>query len=54
MQQAKAAQNKGENSKATSLYKQCIAEQDDWAEPYYRLGMQAIRKLERSEDKPDD
>lgn len=52
--QAKAAQNKGENSKATSLYKQCIAEQDDWAEPYYRLGMQAIRKLERSEDKPDD
>lgn len=52
--QAKAAQNKGENSKATALYKQCIAEQDDWAEPYYRLGMQAIRQLERSQDKPDN
>ena len=52
--QARTAQSKGENDKATSLYKQCIAEQDDWAAPYFHLGMQAIRRLEQSADKPTD
>ncbi len=54
MADAKKAQDKGENDKATALFKQCIAEQDDWAEPYYRLGMQAVRKLERSNDKTEN
>ena len=44
--QAREAQNKGDDNKATIFYKQCIAEQDDWAAPYFNLGMQAIRRLE--------
>ncbi len=48
-QQAKTAQNKGDRNKATALYKEIIAEQEDWAEPYYSLGLQAIRQLERGE-----
>ena len=51
--QAQAAQSKGENDKAINLYKQCIAEQDDWAAPYYRLGFYAIRKLEQTMEKTD-
>ena len=52
--QARAAVSKGENDKATTLYKQCVAEQDDWAAPYFHLGMQAIRKLEQSAEKKDN
>jgi len=52
--QASAAQSKGENDKAISLYKQCIAEQDDWAAPYFRLGMYAVRKLEQAMEKTDN
>ena len=52
--QARAAHQKGENDKATSLYKQCIAEQEDWAAPYFNLGMQAVRKLEKTTEKKDN
>jgi outer membrane protein OmpA-like peptidoglycan-associated protein/tetratricopeptide (TPR) repeat protein len=52
--QARAAHNKGENDKAISLYKQCIEEQEDWAAPYYHLGMQAVRRIEQSLDKKDN
>lgn len=48
--QARAAQQKGDNDKATALYKQCIEEQEDWAVPYFYLGMQAVRRLERLDD----
>jgi outer membrane protein OmpA-like peptidoglycan-associated protein len=51
--QARTAQNKGENDKATSLYKQCIEEQEDWAAPYFHLGMQTIRRIEQSPEKKD-
>jgi outer membrane protein OmpA-like peptidoglycan-associated protein len=51
---ARTAHNKGETDKATSLYKQCIDEQEDWAAPYFYLGMQAIRKLEQSPEKKDN
>jgi len=52
--QAREAQQKGENDKATALYKQCIEEQEDWAAPYFNLGMQAIRRLERTTEKRDN
>ena len=45
--QARDAQNKGEESKAANFYRQCVAEQDDWAAPYFNLGMQTIRALEK-------
>jgi outer membrane protein OmpA-like peptidoglycan-associated protein len=48
---ARAAQSKGENGKAASLFQECIKEQEDWAVPYYALAMQAVRKLERAETK---
>ncbi|MCL2131892.1 MAG: OmpA family protein [Lentimicrobiaceae bacterium] len=51
---ARAAQNKGENSKATALFLECTEEQEDWAAPYYALAMQEIRKLERAETKTDN
>ena len=49
--QARSAQQKGENDKAISLYKQCVEEQDDWAIPYFQLGMYAVRKLEQATEK---
>lgn len=52
--QARTAQNKGENDKATSFYKQCIEEQEDWAAPYFHLGMQAVRRLELPIEKKDN
>ena len=48
---AKAAQDKGENEKAKTLFLECVEEQEDWAVPYYALAMQTIRKLERAETK---
>ena len=48
---AKVAQDKGENDKARTLFLDCINEQEDWAAPHYALGMQIIRKLERTETK---
>ncbi|MDR1793440.1 MAG: OmpA family protein [Bacteroidales bacterium] len=45
--QALDAQKKGNSDKATTLYKQCIDEQDDWAVPYYHLGMKTIYQIER-------
>ncbi|MDR1459426.1 MAG: hypothetical protein LBI60_04360, partial [Bacteroidales bacterium] len=52
--QARAAQNKGESDKATTLYKQCVEEQEDWAAPYFYLGMQAIRRLEQTMEKKEN
>jgi outer membrane protein OmpA-like peptidoglycan-associated protein len=49
--QAREAQKKGMPDKAIALYKQCIEEQEDWATPYFHLGMQAVRKLEQSMEK---
>ena len=48
---ARAAQGKGENDKARNLFLECVEEQEDWAEPYYALAMQSVRKLEREETK---
>ncbi|MDR1878010.1 MAG: OmpA family protein [Bacteroidales bacterium] len=50
---AREAQNKGENDKATTLFKLCIEEQEDWATPYFYLGMQTIRRLEQAMEKTD-
>jgi outer membrane protein OmpA-like peptidoglycan-associated protein len=36
------------------LYKKSIEEQDDWASPYFYLGMQTIRRLEQSIEKKDN
>lgn len=44
---AKDVANKGELSKAQALYKEAIELQDDWAAPYYQLGMQIARKIEK-------
>ncbi len=52
--QGRAAQSKGENDKAVALYKQSVAEQEDWAVPYFQLGMHAIRRLEQSVEKKDN
>ena len=49
--QGKKAQDKGENDKATTLFKAATEEQDDWVPPYYSLAMQTIRKIERGEEK---
>ncbi len=41
------AAKEGENAKATEYYKEAIEIQDDWAAPYYQLGMQIARKIEK-------
>ncbi len=51
---ARKAAQKGENSKATRLYKEVIEIQDDWAAPYYQLGMQVVRKIEKEPNEIDN
>ena len=46
---ARKAHDKGENAKATKYYKGAIEIQEDWAAPYYQLGMQIVRKIEKRE-----
>jgi outer membrane protein OmpA-like peptidoglycan-associated protein len=53
LDKARAAQNKGENSKATALFLECVQEQEDWAVPYYSLAIQNVRKLERAENETE-
>lgn len=46
---ARKANEKGEKAEATKYYKQAIEIQEEWAAPYYHLGMQIVRKIERNE-----
>jgi outer membrane protein OmpA-like peptidoglycan-associated protein len=49
-QQAMDAQKKGDADRSTALLKACCEEQEDWAVPYYQLGMKTVRQLQESPD----
>lgn len=46
---ARKANDKGDKAEATKFYKEAIEIQEEWAAPYYHLGMQIVRKIERNE-----
>lgn len=44
---ARAAYSKGDKAKAKTYYKEAIEIQDDWAAPYYRLGLDLVLVIEK-------
>ena len=46
---ARKASKKGDRSDATKYYKEAIEVQDDWAAPYYYLGLQVVGRIKKND-----